>query len=305
VNNSAWIKKLLEGGVVVTDGSWGTQMQARGLKRGENPDSWNLTRPDQVAEVAESYVAAGSRVILTNTFGANRFVLEPFGLADRVVEINRAGVAISRRAAGDRAVVFASIGPSGKMMMTGDVTADALRAAFETQAQALAEAGADALVVETMMDLEELRIALAAALRTGLPTVASMVFDAGKNKDRTMMGISPEQAAEAIAAAGANVVGANCGQGIEGFLPICQRLRAACRLPVWIKANAGIPELIDGAVVYRATPESFAAFVPRLVAAGAAFVGGCCGTDQRFIRAIAEAVGSPGPQASPRRPRVS
>jgi 5-methyltetrahydrofolate--homocysteine methyltransferase len=287
---NAWIEKLMEAGVVVTDGSWGTQMQARGLKRGENPDSWNLTQPDKVAAVAGSYVAAGSRVILTNTFGANRFVLEPFGLSDRVVEINRAGVAISKRAAGDRAVVFASIGPSGKMMITGDVTADDLREAFETQAQALAEAGADALIVETMMDLEELQIALAAARQTGLPTVGSMVYDAGKNKDRTMMGTSPEQAAEAIAAAGADVIGANCGQGIEGFVPICERLHAASDLPVWIKANAGIPELIDGKTVYNTTPEAFAAFIPDLVRAGARFVGGCCGTDHRYIEAICSAL---------------
>jgi methionine synthase I (cobalamin-dependent) len=286
------IRELIDQGVIVTDGSWGTQMQARGLKRGENPDSWNIEHSDRVLEVATSYVEAGSQVILTNTFGANRIVLDSFGLADKVVEINTTGVAISRRAAGDKALVFASIGPSGKMLMTGEVTGDELGDAFQEQAEALASAGADALVVETMMDLEELKIAVTQARRTGLFVVASMVFDAGKNKDRTMMGITPEQMVEEITATGANAVGANCGQGIDGFIPICERLSAATDLPVWIKPNAGVPELVEGEVVYRETPDDFVSWVPRLVESGARFIGGCCGTDQRYIRAIRKTLDS-------------
>jgi 5-methyltetrahydrofolate--homocysteine methyltransferase len=280
------IEKLMKEAPVLTDGSWGTQLQARGIARGECPDSWNLTHPEEVEEVARCYVDAGSRVILTNTFSANRFVLSKFGLADKAGAINRAGVEISRRAAGDHACVFASIGPSGKMLMMKDVTEEEMREAFEEQAAALAGAGADGIVVETMMDIAEARIAVRAAKKTGLPVVCSMVFDSGKERDRTMMGNTPEQAASELEKAGADVVGANCGQGIEGFIPICGRMKKACGLPVWIKPNAGLPEVIDGQVTYRVTPAEFARHVPALVRSGAGFIGGCCGTNQDFVKEI-------------------
>lgn len=280
------VARLINNGPVLTDGSWGTQIIKRGLTQSESPDSWNLTHPDKVQEVAQEYVDAGSRVILTNTFGANRFVLSKFGLADKVAEINIAGVEISRRAAGSQAYVFASIGPSGKLLATKEVTETDLEQAFDEQAQAIARAGADAIVVETMMDLTEARIAATAAKRTGLPVVACMVFSAGKAKDRTMMGNTPEQAVDVLRQAGVDVLGANCGQGIEGFIPICSRMRASTDLPLWMKANAGLPERIDGQVVYRTTAVNFAQFVPQLVHAGANFIGSCCGSDSSFISAI-------------------
>jgi len=217
------IAQLLARGPVVTDGAWGTQLQARGLGLGEFPDLWNLAHPEKVQEVAKAYVDAGSRVILTNTFGANRIRLAEQGAVDRLVEINTRGVEISRAAAVGRSQVFASIGPSGKILMTGDITADELRTAYSEQAKALADAGADALVVETMSDLEEALLAVSAARETGLPVVACMVFDSGKDKDRTMMGNTPEQVARALVDAGADVIGANCGQGVAGFVPICKR----------------------------------------------------------------------------------
>jgi methionine synthase I (cobalamin-dependent) len=281
-----FIAELVKQGPVLTDGAWGTELQARGLAVGDFPDAWNLTHPDRVEEVARAYVEAGSRVILTNTFGANRVRLAVDEARDRVAELNRRGVEISRRAAADRAFVFASIGPSGRMLMSGEVSLEQLRAAFEEQARALAEAHADALVVETMSDLEEAKLAVAAASATGLPVVACMVFDSGRDKDRTMMGTTPEQAADALSAAGADVIGANCGQGIAGFVRICQRLHAATDRPIWIKPNAGLPELVEGRATYRATPESFASHVPTLLAAGANFIGGCCGTNPGFIRAL-------------------
>ena len=280
------IENLIAAGPVVTDGAWGTQLQARGLAIGEFPDAWNLTHPDRVSEVARAYVHAGSQVILTNTFGANRIRLMENSLAERVVEINQRGVEISRAAAGGRAAVFASIGPSGKLILSGEVTAKELQTAFVEQARALAQGGADALVVETMSDLQEAQLAVAAARTTGLPVVACMVFDSGKNRDRTMMGITPEHAARALSSAGADVMGANCGQGILGFEPICQRLRAATSLPIWIKPNAGLPQLVEGRTVYEGTPEAFADQVPALLAAGASFIGGCCGTSPDFIAAI-------------------
>lgn len=280
------IENLIAAGPVLTDGAWGTQLQARGLAIGEFPDAWNLTHPDRVSEVARAYVAAGSRVILTNTFGANRIRLMENSLAERVMEINQRGVEISRAAAEGRAAVFASMGPSGKLILSGEVTAKELQSAFAEQARALAQGGADALVVETMSDLLEAELAVAAARTTGLPVVACMVFDSGKNRDRTMMGITPEHAARALSAAGADVIGANCGQGIAGFLPLCQRLRAATSLPIWIKPNAGLPQLVAGRTVYAGTPEAFADRVPALIAAGASFIGGCCGTSPDFIAAI-------------------
>jgi len=283
-----FLRNLLARRPVLTDGAWGTQLQCRGLASGECPDAWNLSHPDHVGVVAQSYVDAGSRVILTNTFGANRLRLAGFNLADQTAAINRAGVAISRRAASGRAHVFASIGPSGKMLMTGDVTEADLRSAFAEQTAALAAAGADALVVETMADLAEAKVAVAAACATGLPVVACMVFDSGKNKDRTLMGVTPEQAAAELAAAGAEVIGANCGQGIEAYREICRRLRAASDRPVWIKPNAGLPDMVDGKAVYRTTPAEFASHVPALLAAGADFLGGCCGTSPEFIRAVRE-----------------
>jgi 5-methyltetrahydrofolate--homocysteine methyltransferase len=282
----AFIADLIKDGPVLTDGSWGTQIIKRGLKPSESPDSWNLTHADLVGEVAAEYVDAGSRVILTNTFGANRFVLGKFGLANRVAEINKKGIEISRAAAGGRAYVFASIGPSGKLLATKHVTELELRQVFEEQASAIAEAKPDAIVIETMMDLTEAAIAAKAAKETGLPVVVCLVFDAGKEKDHTMMGTTPEQAVEVLSKIRVDVIGANCGQGIEGFIPICRRMRAATDLALWMKPNAGLPERVDGQIVYKTTAGQFAGFVPELVQAGANFIGGCCGTDQEFIREI-------------------
>ncbi|MEI7729117.1 MAG: homocysteine S-methyltransferase family protein [Verrucomicrobiota bacterium] len=279
------LDSLLAQGPVLTDGAWGTQLQARGLAVGDFPDAWNLSRPDKVGEVAKAYVDAGSRVILTNTFGANAIRLGENQLADKMAEINRRGVEISKQAAAGKALVFASIGPTGKLLMSGEITEEELLKAFAEQAAAMAEGGADALVVETMGDLLEAQTAVIAAKRTGLPVVACMVYDAGKDKDRTMMGVTPEQAAKGLAEAGADVIGANCGQGIAGFVAICRRLKAATDKPIWIKANAGLPEMVDGKTIYRTTPAEFISYLPALMQAGAAFVGGCCGTSPDFIRA--------------------
>ena len=281
------LDRLLRTTPVITDGAWGTQLQALGLPVGECPDGWNLSHPEKVRRVAQYYVDAGSNVILTNTFRSNRIALEGFGLADRVADINACGVRISLAAAGSRAMVLASIGPTGKMLMSEDVTAEEMASAFEEQAKALAEAGAAGLVIETMSDLEEAKLAVTAARATGLPVVASMVFDSGKEKDRTMMGSTPEQVAEELAAAGADVIGANCGLGMKGYIPIARRLRAATKLPVWIKPNAGLPEMINGAITYRTSPEEFATQALALREAGVAFIGGCCGTSPMFVQALA------------------
>jgi len=289
---SKLVQDLLAQGPVITDGAWGTQLLLQGLSSGDCPDQWNLIHPDRVEAVARSYVAVGSQVILTNTFGANRLRLAGFGLADRVAEINRAGVEISRRAAAGRAKVFASLGPSGKLLLMGDTTEAELKTAFDEQARALAAAGADAIVIETMTDLVEAKIALAAARATGLPVVVSVVFDSGKDKDRTLMGATPEQVVTELAAAGADVLGANCGQGIAGYIRVCARMRSVTDRPLWIKANAGLPKMVDGRAVYETTAEEFAQQAPALVAAGANFVGGCCGTSPVFIQALKGVLGA-------------
>jgi 5-methyltetrahydrofolate--homocysteine methyltransferase len=283
----AMLKNWLERGPVLTDGAWGTQLQAMGLLPGEFPDAWNISHPDRVAKVARAYVRAGSGIILTNTFGANPIRLGEAGLAGQLAEINRVGVEISRSAAAGRALVFASMGPSGKVLLDGNITTGELLEAFAEQARILAEAGADGLVIETMSDLEEARLAVQGARGTGLPVVACMVFDCGKAKDRTMMGETPELAARILTEAGADVIGANCGQGIADFVSICRRLKAATDRPIWIKANAGLPEWAQGAAVYRTDPEEFCRWLPDLLEAGADFVGGCCGTTPEFIRAAA------------------
>lgn len=282
------IEKLLDGGAVLLDGAWGTELQQRGLAVGACPDAWNLAEPAKVEQIARSYVQAGSQIILTNTFGANRFILARHQLAEKTAEINLKGVEISRRAAADEALVFGSIGPSGVMLMLGETGEDELLAAFAEQADAMARAGADGIAIETMADLNEAKLAVAAGRETGLPVVACMTFDSGPKKDRTMMGTTPEQSARELTVAGADVIGSNCGRGIAGFVEICRRLKATTDRPIWIKANAGLPEVVDGRTLYRQTPDEFAQFVPQLIAAGAEFVGGCCGTTPQTIRAVKE-----------------
>jgi methionine synthase I (cobalamin-dependent) len=282
------IKSLIDSGPAVLDGSWGTQMQKRGLKRGECPDSWNLSHPERVLEVAQQYVNAGSQIILTNTFGSSRLALKKYSLDNETVDINMAGVEISKKAAGNRAYVFASIGPTGMMLVTRETTAGELQNVFEEQAAAQARAGADGLIVETMIDVTEARIAATAAKQTGLPVIVSMVYDSGENKDRTMMGNSPEEVVAELTGVGVDGIGANCGQGIEAFAPICARLRQATDLPIWMKPNAGLPEIVDDQTVFRTTAQEFVRYIPELITGGADFIGGCCGTDQGFVEAIRE-----------------
>ena len=287
MGRTSLIENLIATAPVLADGAWGTELQARGLPAGEIGDLWNLAYPERVEAVARAYVDAGSRIILTNTFRANRIALERHVAPSRVAPLNRVGVEISRRAARGRALVFASIGPSGKLLVSGEVDAAQLAAAFTEQAATLAGAGADALVVETMTDLDEACIAVAAAAATGLPVVACMVFDSGKNRDRTMMGTAPQQAAVELVRAGAQVIGANCGIGIEAYVSVCAALASATDRPIWIKPNAGLPAVDDaGKIVYQMTAAQFAGHVPALIAAGACFIGGCCGTTPEFLAAV-------------------
>jgi 5-methyltetrahydrofolate--homocysteine methyltransferase len=272
---------------ILSDGAWGTEFHKRGLSGGECSDGWNLLHPERVFEVAAAYVEAGSKIILTNTFRANRVALAGYGLAGKLEAINSEGVRISREAAGGRARVFASFGTTGKLLAAGEIPPEEALAAFREQTAILAAAGADALIMETVSDIEEASVGLAAARETGLPVWISFVFDTGRNKDRTMTGVTPEQAARRMTDEGAAGIGANCGVGIAEYVPVCRRFRAATALPLWIKPNAGLPTIEDGQAVYATTPEQFASYIPQLVAAGAGVVGGCCGSNPDFIRAAA------------------
>jgi len=287
------IEELLARAPVITDGAWGTQLQARGLPIGACPDPWNIEQADKVEEVARAYAAAGSQIILTNTFGGTRICLARYGYGEQTAEINRAGAAISRRAAGDKALVFASIGPTGEMLAMGDVSAQDVAAAFEEQAAALAEGGAQGIVIETMSDIEEATLAVAAAKKTGLPVVACMAYGSGKDGDRTMMGVAPEKAAAALETAGADVIGANCGPSATIMRGICARLKAATDLPIWMKPNAGAPQLIDGKAVSPMTADEFVQESRAMIEAGASFIGGCCGSSPEFIRALAQSLRRP------------
>lgn len=282
------VNSLVRSSPMLLDGAWGTELQALGLAPGACPDVWNLTHSERVESVARSYVEAGSQIILSNTFGATRVALARHGQSDNTRAINRAGAEISLRAAAGRAKVFASVGPTGKLFAMGDISESELRDSFEEQLSALAEGGVEAVVLETFTDLEELAIALAAAKKHGLAAACCMVFDSGAKKDRSAMGVTPEQAVKRLTEGGADAIGANCGRGIEAYIPICERLRAATSLPLWFKANAGLPQLVDGRATYSITPDQFAAGALELIAKGANFVGGCCGTSPAFIRAIAQ-----------------
>jgi methionine synthase I (cobalamin-dependent) len=278
-----------KGKVTIADGAWGTELDKLGCPAGYCREEWNLAKPDTVRKVPEAYVAAGAQIILSNTFGANRITLAKHKAESRVREINRAGARISKEAAADKALVFASIGPSGKMVMMGEVKEQELFDAYKEQAEALAEGGADALVVETMTELAEATAAVRAAKTTGLLVVGCMTFDSGRDKTATVMGVTAEKAATELTQAGADIVGCNCGIGIENYIKVAAKMRQVVSCPIWVKANAGLPEIDGASIVYRMTPEEFAARSKELVAAGANIIGGCCGTTPEFTRALSNA----------------
>lgn len=285
---------LASKGLLLSDGAWGTQLMKRGLTPGQAPDPWNLDNPEPVGQVASAYVQAGSDIILTNTFGATRIQLARHNQAERTAPINTAGVRISKQAGGEKALVFASVGPCGKMLMMGEISADEVSAAFAEQCEAIKAGGADGIVVESFTDLDEIELAVKAAAATGLPVVASMTYDSGPDHTRTMMGVTPEQAADRLGPAGASVIGANCGIGIDNYILVAGKYRAVWPGPVWIKANAGKPEMVDGRTVYNMQPEVFAERALELIDAGANIIGGCCGTGPEFIAALKDKLLSKG-----------
>lgn len=285
--------EILKGRILISDGAWGTFLQQMGLQPGECPESWNLKFPEKVYEIAKSYVDAGSDMIETNSFGGNFFKLSYFGLHDQVFELNKAAAEISRKAAGPERYVLGSIGPTGKMLIMGDVSYDELYNAFKEQAIALEAGGADALIVETMSDIEEAKAAVTACKEnTSCEIICTMTFEkSGDQLFHTMMGVTPADMVLSMIDAGADIIGANCGNGMENMIGITREIRKVhATIPILIHANAGSPVYQEGKTLFLETPEMTASFVRQLIDSGANIVGGCCGTTPEHIRKIARIV---------------
>ena len=285
-----WKARLYEKKILIADGAWGTELFRRGLQSGDAPEKWNLDNQDAVEAVASAYVAAGADIILTNTFGGSSFKLSKVGLGEKAAEVNRLGVKLSMKAAKGKALVFASIGPTGEFMEPiGTVTSGQMTECFALQVASFVEAGVDGIVIETMTDLNEAKTALRAVKEhSSLPVVISMTFDKVASGFATMMGVKPDQAAQELERAGADIVGANCGAGIQDMIEVIKLMHEATKLPLWAKPNAGLPELVDGKTVFRQTPEEMVKYLPALVEAGAVIVGGCCGTTSNHIKLLAQ-----------------
>jgi 5-methyltetrahydrofolate--homocysteine methyltransferase len=286
------LKRIKAGEILISDGAMGTFLHAKGLQGGECPESWCISHPKEVEEIAQAYVDAGSDLVETNSFGASSFKLKSYGLADKVHEINAAAAKLAKQAIGSKGYVAASVGPTGHIVMEegGDTTAEALYEAFKAQVIALAEGGADAICVETMSSVVEAEQAIKAVKEnTSLPVICTFAFEPGIKGFRTMMGVKPARAAKAAAAAGADIVGANCGMGISNMIEITREMRAAVpTTPILIHANAGPPVMEGEKTVFKETPELMASYVAELVQAGANIIGGCCGTTPAHITAIAK-----------------
>lgn len=287
------IERVATGERLVSDGAWGTMLQAAGLKPGVCPELWCIEHPAEVLAIAKAYLAAGADMIETNSFGGNSFKLLHFGLQDRVRELNEAAARISRQAAGEDHNVIASIGPTGKLLLMGDVKEEELYASFRDQAVALEAGGADACCIETFTAIDEATLAVKAVKEnTKLETVCTFTFERTVQGDyRTMMGVSPSEMASAMLSAGADIIGANCGNGMERMVDVVREIRAAApKAVILVHANAGAPVTVEGRTVFRETPELMVKHAEKVLAAGANIIGGCCGTTPEHIKALAQVV---------------
>jgi 5-methyltetrahydrofolate--homocysteine methyltransferase len=283
------LERVQETKPLVADGAMGSLLFARGLEPGECPEALNLSSPATLESVAADFLAAGAEIIQTNTFGGSPLKLAMYELDGKAAEINHAAVQAVRNAIGDRAYVSGSCGPSGTLLKPyGDTEPDALFASFLTQLRALIEAGVDVVCVETMTDLAEASLAIKAAkdIAPELPVMATMTFDPTPRGFFSIMGVSIEQAVAGLREAGADIVGSNCGNGIEKMVEVAREFRQHTDLPLLIQSNAGMPETKDGELVYNETPEFMAEQAAALIEIGVSIIGGCCGTTPDHIRAL-------------------
>jgi 5-methyltetrahydrofolate--homocysteine methyltransferase len=286
-------QQIADGKTLISDGAWGTFLYQKGLTPGDCPELWCIDRRSDLLEIARSYIDAGSDMVQSNSFGASSFKLDIFGLSDRVGELNEAAASISREAAGPDRNVIASVGPTGKMLVMGDVSREELYDAFKEQVIALERGGADACCIETMSDIDEATLAVKAAKEnTGLEIICTFSFErTAAGEYRTMMGVSPSDMAKALCESGADIVGTNCGNGMQGMIPIVEEIRAVTpNIPILVHANAGMPVRVGDEDTFPDTPEDMAKLTPEIIKAGANIVGGCCGTTPAHIRAMADAL---------------
>jgi 5-methyltetrahydrofolate--homocysteine methyltransferase len=282
---------------LVCDGAMGTQLMLAGLANGDCGEAWNLSHPDRVLKIQRNYVEAGADCLITNTFGGSRLMLKRHGHVDQLREINEAGARIAREAFNGReGFVLGDLGPLGAILEPyGDLPADQALAAYEEQARALVEAGVDAIIVETQTSLEEMGVAIDAAKAAGAPCIiASFAYDLSQDKSFyvTMMGVTPERAAELAEERGANIIALNCGTGMDmnGAAMVAKQYREACSLPVMVQPNAGLPVLENMKAVYKQLPADMARNVPDVITAGANIIGSCCGSTPEHTHAIRQMV---------------
>lgn len=284
------IALLSKPGVHVADGATGTMLQDAGLPPGHAPDAWNLENPDAIRALHQSYIDAGSEIILTNTFGGHPARLAMAKLKDRVHEVNLAAARLALEVAGDAVVVLGDIGPTGEMLEPlGDLTFEDAKDGFYQQAVALAEGGVDGILIETMSDLQEVQAAVEGVQAAcELPILATMSFD---TSGRTMMGVKPEVAAEKLSAMGVDVVGANCGRTLTENLDAIKKMREhSPDLTLMAKPNAGLPQFEQGNLVYDVTPDVMGDYAQKFASLGVRIFGGCCGSTPAHIRAVADAL---------------
>ena len=287
---SRLLNRIATGELLISDGATGTYLQNNGLEPGGCPEEFNASRPEVIRGMAAAYFEAGSDMVETNSFGGSRYMLAKYGHGDRVEEWNRLAAELAREAAPEGCFVLGSIGPTGEILEEKAGTADAgeMYEVFAEQARGLAAGGVDAVCVETMSDATgEMKLAIRAVKEaTGLPVVATVCYDRGPRGLFTMMGDTPQSAAETLAEAGADVVGSNCGIAIGDMIEVITAMRQAIDLPILTHINAGIPRIEAGAIVYPDTPELMAEQLDRVVEAGANIIGGCCGTGPEHVRAF-------------------
>ncbi|MBT3252141.1 MAG: methionine synthase [Candidatus Marinimicrobia bacterium] len=284
---------LKPGNVLVADGAMGTMLFKAGLKSGECPELLNLEKPEIPADVARQYFNAGSHIIFTNTFGASPVKLADFGLADKAVEINSEAVRIVRKVVGDKAFIAGSCGPSGKMLQPyGESKPDELFSSFKIQAEALINAGADIICIETMSDIQEALLALKAtrSISASFPVMVTLTYDKTARGFYTYMGIDIDSTIKKLENEGVDVIGSNCGNGFENMVEIAKQFKKLTSIPLLIQANAGQPRLTVDELVYDETPDYFAENARKLIDLGVSIIGGCCGTTPAHISAIRQVI---------------